>query len=70
MVIKVVKITVSCESKNTTGVIYILEDASLYPVCEILARDNLQVVSVETIDEPSDDQLREALMGARVVPSD
>lgn len=61
----VVKIVVS--SEEFTGAIYIMDDAPMYPVCEILAREELQVVSVEPIADPTDEQLRAALTGPRIV---
>ena len=62
----VLKITVaSCEEYETpVGYVYILQDAPLYNLCEMLARQALTVVSVDIIPEPDDGILEAALTGA------
>lgn len=61
----VLRITLaSCEDHETpVGYVYIMEDAPLYAVCEMLARETLTVVSVNIITDPDDTILADALTG-------
>lgn len=61
----VLRITVaSCEDHETpAGWVYIMQDAPLYALCDMLARETLTVISVDIIQDPDDEMLKDALTG-------